>query len=401
MQTEETIETKQESNIFNFPRGNLKKEISTGKDLSCQNDGVNTDTNNFIIPQVNLKNYFFVHYEEFEHIDVSIIENYDKVTFNTIGKKKYPILLTDGEKFICIYGGSYVLSAIAAGDHTIRCLVKHVQSLSNRSLAIKSAGLRIKPENDPVTYPEILKAFNVIIAEYEEEGIDTSHVEHGGARRGEAYQEIKEDDFIDNELIPELGRSRSTILDYKSDAMHITDDLFKHVIQYKANKKFFETIRTKKNEAIRSFEEYANKDEHDFTEYLKIIISENIKNCFIEFKLKNTLPDFSLLTNAESEHIKNEIKSTMDQIEKDIEAESEKKRQESLNIVDDEPGDVKFPSFDNHGDDTSSDEDTQLLLAKLKIINDEIGKLLANTAIHNVKSEVLKYKAELLKLMTA
>src|SRR5208337_556383 len=107
-------------------------------------------------------------------------------------------------------------------------------------------------------------------------------------RRGAAFQLLKEDDFIDNVLVDELGKSKKTILNYKSDAKHILGDVFDHLIQKKAGKDYFEKIRNKKNEAIRLYEELTDEDsDYDFSELFKTIISENIRDIFIEYKLKN------------------------------------------------------------------------------------------------------------------
>lgn len=402
MEIEETLMINQQTKIFNFPQGNLKKEFTEQPIILGLNDCVNQETNNFKIPQVDLNNPNHVHYEEFDLIELSKIEIFNKVSFKTKGTKKYPILLTDSKRYVCIYGKEYVESALAAEDPSIRCLVKYVQILSDENITIQATAIRIKPEGDPVTYPEILIAFNAIFENYEESGTDLSYVAHGGARRGEAFYNLKVDDFIDVELVPVVGKSRKTILNYKSDAKYIAVDLFDHLIQKKAGKDYFEKIRNKKNEAIRSFEEETNDDsDYNFTEYLKIIMSENIRDIFIEYKQKKPTPNFLLLTRTDMEYIKNEVKLIIDQIEKGMDEENEKKRQESLNIVEDEPSEVKFPCFDNHADNTSINDDTQLLLEELKKIYEEIGKFLTDTSIHNVKSEILKYKAKILKLLTA
>ena len=396
MESEETAILREHLKIFNMPQGNLKKEFIPGVDLLGENDCVNKETKNFKIPQGALKNPYHIHHEEFEHIEVSMIEIFDKVSFKTKGKKQYSILLTDGKRYVCIYGKEYVESAIAAGDNTIRCLVKHVDALSDQLITVKVTGTRIKSEGDPVTYPEILKAFNVIIKEYDADGVDTSHVEHGGARRGEAFKLLKEDDFIDQVLVDELGKSRKTILNYKSDSVCIAEGLFDYLIEKKAGKEFFEKIRHNKNEALMSIEEETKDEDFDLTEYITNIISDNIRKAFIENKPKKPAPDFILLTRAETDYIKDEVKLITSQIEKEIEEENEKKKLDSLTSGEDKREEVKFPTFENNEHSNSDVSEKELLIAEVKKVYEELGKLITNTSVANFKDEALSICASYL-----
>lgn len=402
MEVEETIEINQKLINFILPQGGLKNPFMKKSELLGQEHAFNQETNSFISPQGDMKNQFHPYDERFEHIEVTRIVNYYKVSFKSKSRKTHPVLLTNGVQYYCISNWNLVAFAIESGAATILCLVKKVETLSDLCLSINCAGLRIKPENDAVTYPEILKAFKTIWDEYEDTGVDTSHMEHGGARRGDAYLDMKEDDFIDNELVPELGKTRETIRNYKSDALYIADDLFQHLIDHKVGKKFFEKIRNKKSEAIRSLEEGLNNKFFNISESATNIISHNVQNAYIELKSDNPIPEFELLTSAEINHIGENVKLKMSQFEKEIEEEKEQKRLDILNGYEEETKEeVKFPSFEKAKGNQSADEEKEKLLAELKLLHEELGKLLSDTTITSDIDGAVIIKAKVLKLVTA
>ncbi len=402
MQVEETSTNNQELKTFNFPGGILKKEITAPIDLSGQSDCAKNDTENSNLPRGELKNPYRVHYEGFDDIEVAIIEIFDKVTFKTKGTKPYPILLTDGNKYFCVYNSDYVESALAAEDHTIRCMVKHVDAtLSDRLLAVKATGLRIKPEGDPVRYAEVLFAFSTIFEDYEDSGINTAHVEHGGARRGEAFKFLKEDDFIDNVLVHELGKSRQAILNYKSDSSFIGKNLFEYLIQQKAGKDFFEKLRRVKSEALRKVEDAIKEEDFDFTQYTIDIINDDIRNALVEYKLTKHISDFTLLTCAENGYLKDEVRFILSQIDKCMGDEIEQQKLDSLNSHEETKEEVKFPNFENTEGNQSGYDGNELLIAEVKILHDELGKLINSNSVTNFKTEALAICGKLLKLLTA
>jgi len=399
---EQTNDTNQESKNFNFPRGNLKKEMNVPIDLSDPINCLKQEIENFNFPRDDLKNPYQVHYEVFNDIEVNQIEIFNKVKFLNTGTKPYPIVLTDGKNYQCIYRQDLIAAAFAAGDHTIRCLVKHITAeLSDRVLAVKATGIRIKPEGDPIPYAEILLASKTIFEGYEDSGRNTGHVQHGGARRGEAFEILKEDDFIDAVLVDEFGKTRQTILNYLSDSKNISDDLFRYLIEENAGKIFFEKIRKNKNEALRSLEEVSEDEQIDITDYATIVVSDSIKRAFMDFKLDKPIPSFTLLTSDEMNFVENEVAIISSQIEKEIAGEFEKNEFERLKSVEDDEQDVKFPKIEKDEENASDGDKNQTLRAELKIIHEELGNLLADVALTDVKTEAMKISAKMLRLLTS
>ena len=399
---EQTNDTNQESKNFNFPRGNLKKEMNVPIDLSDPINCLKQEIENFNFPRDDLKNPYQVHYEVFNDIEVNQIEIFNKVKFLNTGTKPYPIVLTDGKNYQCIYRQDLIAAAFAAGDHTIRCLVKHITAeLSDRVLAVKATGIRIKPEGDPIPYAEILLASKTIFEGYEDSGRNTGHVQHGGARRGEAFEILKEDDFIDAVLVDEFGKTRQTILNYLSDSKNISDDLFRYLIEENAGKIFFEKIRKNKNEALRSLEEVSEDEQIDITDYATIVVSDSIKRAFMDFKLDKPIPSFTLLTSDEMNFVENEVAIISSQIEKEIAGEFEKSEFERLKSVEDDEQDVKFPKIEKDEENASDGDKNQTLRAELKIIHEELGNLLADVALTDVKTEAMKISAKMLRLLTS
>jgi len=70
---EQTNDTNQESKNFNFPRGNLKKEVNVPIDLSDPINCLKQEIENFNFPRDYFKNPYQVHYEVFNDIEVNQI----------------------------------------------------------------------------------------------------------------------------------------------------------------------------------------------------------------------------------------------------------------------------------------------------------------------------------------
>jgi len=394
----------EESKTDNFKNawGSLKGNISDQTKQTSKNDCIEADANNFNSPREDLKNSYHVHFEDFDFVELSSIITFEKVAFSSESGKSLPILVTDdNKKYFCIYGKELIEAAKSSDDLSIRCFVKHLNGpLSERLLAVKATAIRIRPEGDPISYAEIITAVKKIFEAYAETGISVSHIEHGGARRGEAFKVLQENDFISQVLVPELGKSRQTILNYISDGNLLSDVLLQFLIDQKADKQFFAIIRSKKNECIRSIEEgLAEEESLDVSGYLEKIVSENVQKAFAETKNNQTISAFALLPFDENRLIEKNAHNIIFEIEQKLRAESYEQMEGNMGS-EQEQQEVTFPNIGTPQTLKSQDEINKILRAELQQIYDDFGKILADESVTNLKDEALKISSQLLKLHT-
>jgi len=349
------------------------------------------ETDAFKPPQEDLNNSLR---EEFKEIAVKDIINFRKVNFVASSMKSYPIVIKEDpviieenrEKYFCIAGWEHIEKALEREEYSIRCLIKYVPKVTDQTLAILATGFRTKPEGGQVKYPEIIKAI-INIFDLNPEEIYTGYIVHGGARCGEEYKRIKKDDFIDKELVPKLGLKRQTILNYLADGKYLSSELIDFLIAQGAGKEFFEKIRNKKNELVRKIEEGTaeESDEYDFEPYIEEMVSYNIKQIFKNFDPKKPTDDFSEFSFEILEAINEIVKVIIMGFKDDLQKEKELKTEEEINLSK-EVEEVTFPII---GISDEKDNESNLrLVAGLKEIHEEIGKL-----INSGENPILKEKA--------
>ena len=121
----------------------------------------------------------------------------------------------------------------------------------------------------------------------------------------------------------------------------------------------------------------------------------------MDFKLDKPIPSFTLLTSDEMNFVENEVAIISSQIEKEIAGEFENNKFERLKSVEDDEQDVKFPKIEKDEENASDGDKNQTLRAELKIIHEELGNLLADVALTDVKTEAMKISAKMLRLLTS
>ena len=196
-----------------------------------------------------------------EPIEIAGIEHFSGIPdFIDPTRSPYPIIVKSPSSVQCIDGWELIEQAKQRGETSIICEIIHIQLDSEIECALWKSSVRVMPIGGRCIYPEevrnTFRLFTMLCDSAENPVI----FEHGGARRGDSYENSREKNirFV---LADRLGKRPKTINKYLSHGRFISDEAFLVFIDARINKGFFETFQREKQRLIDDLK--AEQKTHD------------------------------------------------------------------------------------------------------------------------------------------
>jgi hypothetical protein len=156
-----------------------------------------------------------------------------------------PIVIQSPDACHCIDGWNLIEQAHCEGRPSIRCHLFKIDRHSETELAIRKVAIRTKPQGGICSYAEMVRntcrLFNLLC----ESTDDPVVFSHGGNRRSSEFTDKRENN-IGSVLSERLGKSQTTINKYLQHGEHVSDDVFKELIDANVPKGFFEATQKEK-----------------------------------------------------------------------------------------------------------------------------------------------------------
>jgi hypothetical protein len=153
--------------------------------------------------------------------------------------------------FHCIDGWRLIQQAIAEDQQAIRCSILYMQEHSVTELAIRKVEARTKPRGGTCLFAELVRNTSILAKYLMDEMENPIVFSHGGARRGENFNNNKEDD-LRQVLSKRLGKSRGKINDYLHFSRYLTDEAIDTLVTQNTGRAFFEKARINKRILIKN-----------------------------------------------------------------------------------------------------------------------------------------------------
>jgi len=236
---------------------------------------------------------FKTHYEEVAELPIELIKICPIIPdYRDPTESIHPIILHTSKGYHCIDGWHYIEQAQSEGQSRIRCHIYHITHHSDTELAIRKAAIRVMPQGGKCCYAELVRNTHRLYQVLQDTQ-DTSDglvlFTHGGARRGIDFSDSR-DNNIRAVLANRLGKSQTTINKYLQHGDGLTDAAMEELIDFDANKKFFEAIQAPKHSLVAT-QKAGQKD--------PVAIAEAISNQVMQWLAESRIPDPPLTTEQE------------------------------------------------------------------------------------------------------
>jgi len=156
-----------------------------------------------------------------------------------------PIVVQSPDACQCIDGWNLIEQAQYEGRSSIRCHVFKINRHSETELAIRKVAIRTKPLGGTCSYAELVRNTCRLFTILCESADDPVVFSHGGNRRSTDFTDKRENN-IRSVLSERLGKSQTTINKYLQHGEHVSDDVFKELIDANVPKGFFEATQKEK-----------------------------------------------------------------------------------------------------------------------------------------------------------
>jgi hypothetical protein len=198
--------------------------------------------------------------ETIEEIPVQEIKSFRGIPdFREPTISAYPAVVKAYDQYLCIDGFELVEKTASGGVARIRCRIFHLDHPDEIETALLKAAIRMMPAGGTCLYSEIVRStrglFTMLMGSPEPPTVFS----HGGARRGVAYTENKEDN-IRVLLAERLGKSKTTINKYLSYSEWLNDEALAVLIEKLMEKDFFEKAQVKKRILVKNLKSAGRPD---------------------------------------------------------------------------------------------------------------------------------------------
>ncbi len=196
-----------------------------------------------------------------------VIPDYDSSTISP-----YPIVVKSPTSCSCIDGWDLIQKAKSTDKSKIACHIFYIPEYSETEIAIRKVAIRTMPVGGTCSYVELVRnadiLFNMLLASSENPVVFS----HGGARRGSAYADNREDN-IRALLAERLGKNRSTINKYLNHSEYLHEETMGEILASGEGKKFFEEAQRNKRILIKNMKSDEKSEEEIAAETSKQMLS--------------------------------------------------------------------------------------------------------------------------------
>jgi hypothetical protein len=196
-----------------------------------------------------------------------IIPDYESSTISP-----YPIVVKSPSSCHCIDGWDKVEFSTARNQTTLTCHVFYIPEYSETEIAIRKVAIRTMPIGGICSYAELVRnaniLFNILLACSENPVVFS----HGGARRGPAYADNREDN-IRSLLAERIGKSITTINKYLNHGEYLNEETMGEILTSGEGKKLFEAAQRNKRILIKNMKSDEKSEDEIAAEISKQMIS--------------------------------------------------------------------------------------------------------------------------------
>ena len=196
-----------------------------------------------------------------------IIPDYDSSTISP-----YPIVVKSPTSCHCIDGWDKVELSNAQNQPTLTCHVFYIPEYSESEIAIRQVAIRTMPLGGTCAYVELVRNANILFNMLLTSSENPVVFSHGGARRGSAYMDNREDN-IRALLAERLGKSLTTINKYLNHSEYLSEEKWDEILASGEGKKFFEEAQRNKRILIKNMKSVEKSDQEIMAQISEQMIS--------------------------------------------------------------------------------------------------------------------------------